>query len=50
MGKFPEADSELVKISICRKCKTRNKKGTPKCRKCGSKFMRPKRKDIRAKK
>jgi len=50
MGKFPEADAVLAKIAICRRCKTRNKKGIPKCRKCGSIFLRPKRKDIRAKK
>ena len=50
MGKFPEADQEIIKIVICRKCKARNKKGVEKCRKCGSPFLRPKRKDIRAKK
>ena len=50
MGKFPEADAELSKITICRKCKTRNKKGVPKCRNCGSPHLRPKRKEIRAKK
>lgn len=50
MGKFIEADAEIVKIVICRKCKARNKKRIAKCRKCGSIFMRPKRKDIRAKK
>ncbi|MFA5077418.1 MAG: 50S ribosomal protein L40e [Candidatus Micrarchaeia archaeon] len=50
MGKFAEADAEIIKIVICRKCKTRNKKGVAKCRNCGSRFMRPKRKDIRAKK
>jgi large subunit ribosomal protein L40e len=50
MGKFPEGDAEIVKIVICRKCKARNKKGVEKCRKCGSSAMRPKRKDIRAKK
>ncbi len=50
MGKFPEADAMISKIAICRRCKTRNKKGVPKCRNCGSVFLRPKRKDIRAKK
>ena len=50
MGKFAEADAEIIKIVICRKCKSRNKKGMAKCRKCGSPFLRPKRKDIRAKK
>ena len=50
MGKFPEADAELIKILVCRKCKTRNKKDLKKCRKCGSIFLRPKRREIRAKK
>ncbi len=50
MGKFPEADAEIMKIAICRKCKARNRKVVKKCRKCGSPFLRPKRKDIRAKK
>lgn len=50
MGKFPEADAQIMKIVICRKCKTRNKKGAEKCRKCGSKFLRPKKREIRAKK
>ncbi|MEK6982152.1 MAG: 50S ribosomal protein L40e [Candidatus Micrarchaeota archaeon] len=50
MGKFPEADAELMKIVICRKCKTRNKVSVKKCRNCGSPFLRPKRREIRAKK
>ena len=50
MGKFAEADAIISKISICRKCKTRNKNTSKKCRKCGSIYMRPKRKDIRVKK
>ncbi len=50
MGKFAEADAQIMKIVICRKCKARNKKSLFKCRKCGSKFLRPKRKDIKAKK
>lgn len=50
MGKFPEADAEILNIWICKKCKSRNKRGATKCRKCGSPFLRPKRKDIRAKK
>jgi len=50
MGKFAEADAVISKISICRKCKTRNKNTAKKCRKCGSIYMRPKRKDIRVKK
>ncbi len=50
MGKFPEADAMIAGTSICRRCKTRNKKGAEKCRKCGSKYLRPKKKEIRAKK
>ena len=50
MGKFAEADAEISKLVICKKCKARNKKGVDKCRKCGYKWLRPKRKDIRAKK
>jgi len=50
MGKFPQADAELSKVWICRKCKARNKKGAKKCRKCGYPHLRPKRKDMKAKK
>ncbi|MFH1785070.1 MAG: 50S ribosomal protein L40e [Candidatus Micrarchaeota archaeon] len=50
MGKFPEADLKLAGINVCKKCKTRNKKTVDKCRKCGSKYLRPKRREIRAKK
>ncbi len=50
MGKFPEADARIAQINVCRKCKTRNTRGVEKCRKCGSSYMRPKRREIRAKK
>jgi len=50
MGKFPEADAKIASILICRRCKTRNKRGSKKCRKCGSEYLRPKNKEIRAKK
>ena len=50
MGKFPEADAQIMKFVVCRRCKSRNRRGVEKCRKCGSKFLRPKRKDIKAKK
>jgi large subunit ribosomal protein L40e len=46
MGKFPLADLSLAKIWICRKCKSRNKAGTKKCRKCGYSALRPKKKDV----
>jgi len=42
MGKFPVADAKLKKQLICRKCKTKNKVGATKCRKCHYKFLRPK--------
>jgi ribosomal protein L40E len=50
MGKFPLADHVLTGMVICRKCKARNKAGTDKCRKCGSPYLRAKRKDKRVKK
>ena len=50
MGKFPLADQVLTSMVICRKCKARNKAGIEKCRKCGSTYLRPKRKDKRVKK
>ncbi len=50
MGKFPEADARIAEINICRKCKTRNRNTVDKCRNCGSPYMRPKRREIRAKK
>jgi len=50
MGKFPIADAEISKIWICKKCKSRNKAGAEKCRKCGYRSLRPKRKEIRTKK
>jgi len=50
MGKFAEADAEIAKIFICKKCKGRNKAGVAHCRRCGYKVLRPKRREIRAKK
>jgi ribosomal protein L40E len=50
MGKFAEADAEIAKIFICKKCKGRNKAGVAHCRRCGYKALRPKRREIRAKK
>lgn len=50
MGKFPLADEVLVSIAICRKCKARNNAGAEKCRKCGSPYLRIKRKEKRVKK
>lgn len=50
MGKFSLADEALTKIWVCRKCKARNKAGVEKCRKCGSRYLRAKRKESRVKK
>ncbi len=50
MGRFQLADEALAKIWVCRKCKARNKAGAAKCRKCGSRYLRPKRREIRVKK
>ena len=50
MGKFPIADAHISKIVICKKCKSRNKATVERCRKCGYRYLRPKRKDIRVKK
>jgi len=50
MGKIPEADSEIAKIVICRSCKARNKVGVTKCRRCGYKALRPKKRELRVKK
>ncbi len=50
MGKFALADELLTSIWICRRCKARNRAGVAKCAKCGSKYLRVKRKDLRVKK
>ncbi len=42
MGKFPVADRALLSVVVCMKCKARNAKGAPKCRKCGYPTLRPK--------
>lgn len=50
MGKFAEADLELANTSICMRCKSRNKKTAKMCRKCGSKYLRPKNRELKGKK
>ncbi len=47
MARFPEAEKRLFRVMICRKCKARNPWKADKCRKCGSKFLRPKKKEKR---
>ena len=50
MGKFGLADEMLTRIWVCRRCKARNRAGSEKCRKCGSRYLRVKRKEARVKK
>lgn len=50
MGKFPIADAEISKVYVCKKCKARNHAGAKKCRRCGYAYLRPKRKDVKARK
>ncbi len=50
MGKFPIADAEISRTYICKRCKARNRAGAEMCRKCGYTSLRPKRKEVRAKK
>jgi ribosomal protein L40E len=50
MGKFSLADELLTSIWVCRRCKARNRAGVKKCRKCGSVYLRVKRKEARVKK
>ena len=53
MVRFPEADARIFKnVFVCRRCKSKLKanphkvkQGKVKCRKCGSKALRPKRKE-----
>jgi large subunit ribosomal protein L40e len=50
MGKFPIADAALSKVWICKRCKARNRAGAEKCRRCNYRYLRPKRKTLKAKK
>lgn len=43
MGKFPLADKAFINVVICKKCKTRNPKGSTQCRKCNYTHLRPRR-------
>ena len=55
---MPVTDPELLKIverrvldkMVCRKCGALNPPGATKCRRCGSKNLRPKRKKLGSKK
>jgi large subunit ribosomal protein L40e len=50
MGRFPIADEELAKVWICKRCKARNRAGATKCRKCGYRYLRPKKRELAPKK
>lgn len=49
MAIFPEARERLLKKKICRKCTARNPWTAKQCRKCGSKQLRPKKKEKKVK-
>lgn len=57
MVRFPEAEARLFKnMFVCRRCKTKQRitpikvsTGEAKCRKCGSPYLRPKKKLTKAK-
>ncbi len=48
MARFPEAENRLFRAKICRRCNARNALKADKCRKCGSKALRPKRKEVKS--
>ncbi|MCD6461806.1 MAG: 50S ribosomal protein L40e [Thermoplasmata archaeon] len=47
MARFPEADARLLHKKICMKCNARNGWRATRCRRCGSKHLRPKARDSR---
>jgi large subunit ribosomal protein L40e len=47
MPRFEEAEARLFAKKICMKCNARNPRRATKCRKCGSKSLRSKNKDIK---
>lgn len=47
MARFPEAERRLFHVKICRKCSSKNPWNAEKCRKCNSRALRPKRKEIK---
>jgi len=49
MAKFPEAEAAIMSVKVCMKCKARNPKTVQKCRKCGYKTLRAKKKGKSAK-
>ena len=47
MARFPEAEKRLLHKMICMNCYARNAIRATRCRKCGSKELRPKAKEAR---
>lgn len=47
MARFEEAEARLFNKKICMKCNARNPPRARKCRKCGSKSLRDKNKEIK---
>ena len=47
MARFPEAERRLLIKMICMNCYARNAPRATRCRKCGSKELRPKAKEAR---
>ena len=47
MARFPEAEKRLLLKMICMNCYARNAPRATRCRKCGSKELRPKAKEAR---
>jgi len=42
MARFPEAEARMLNKLICMNCNARNPLKAEKCRRCGSKRLRPK--------
>lgn len=47
MARFPEAERRRLHKMICMKCYARNAMRATRCRRCGSKELRPKAKEAR---
>ena len=47
MAKFPEAEARTLNLKVCMKCSSRNALKATRCRRCGSKDLRPKAKEPR---
>ncbi|MEE8358289.1 MAG: 50S ribosomal protein L40e [Candidatus Hydrothermarchaeales archaeon] len=47
MARFPEAERRLFHVKICMRCNARNPWRATMCRKCKSKALRSKNKDVK---